>query len=80
MHQNVTLKLDKGLLREAKAHAAHEGKSLSGLMVEALRFLLKKGCGYEKAHRRALTMLNKGWALGGVTAANRAGLHERTGR
>ena len=81
MHQNVTLKLDKDLLREAKVYAAEAGKSLSRLMVEALRNFIGKASGYEKAHKKALAFLHKGLKLGGGPySRSRDELHSRHGR
>lgn len=81
MHQNVTLKLDKDLLRQAKVFATHEKTSLSRLMVEALQFFLGKSEGYEKAKRKALARLKKGWNLGGSPySTSRDELHLRHAR
>ncbi|MBI4373321.1 MAG: hypothetical protein HY542_00435 [Deltaproteobacteria bacterium] len=81
MHQNVTLKLDKELLREAKVYATEAGKSLSRLMVDALRALIGKASAYEKAHKKALSFLHKGFKLGGGPYyGSREELHSRHGR
>lgn len=81
MYQNVTLKLDKGLLHQAKLYATQEKSSLSRLMVEALRTFLGRAQGYEKARKKAVSRLKKGWKLGGGPYwASRSELHERHGR
>ena len=81
MHQNVTLKLDKELLHEAKIYATEAGKSLSRLMVEALHALIRRSSAYEKAHKRALAFLHRGLKLGGSPYyQSREDLHSRHGR
>lgn len=81
MHQNVTLKLDKDLLREAKLYATGAGKSLSRLMVEALGAFIGKPSAYEKARKKALAFLHKGLKLGGGPYyASREELHVRQDR
>lgn len=77
MHQNVTLKLDKQLLRQARLYAVGEGKSLSRLMKEALQTLMGDPSGYEKAQKRALQLLHKGLCLGAVPLVRREVLHSR---
>lgn len=80
MHQNVTLKLDKELLRKAKVFATREGTSLSRLMVEALKSFIKRIEGYSSAQRKALQYLNKGLKLGGGSYyLSRENLHHRHG-
>ena len=78
MQQNITLKLDKGLLREAKFFAMHEKKSLSRLMTDLLVRLVRHSSEYEKKRKKALSLLNKGWKLGGGSyVSSREELHRR---
>lgn len=65
MTQNVTLKLDRALLREAKVYATRKKTSLSQLMMMALKVFIGKQAGYEKAKKRAIAYLKKGLQLGG---------------
>ena len=81
MYQNVTLKLNKSLLRDAKSYAAKKGASLSGLMVEALGLLVQQSQDYERAKKSALSALKKGFKLGGGPYySSRGELHERHGK
>lgn len=81
MHQNVTLKLDKDLLRKARVYSIKEGASLSRLMTRALGRLVESSEGYEKARKRALARMKKGFYLGGGPYyASRSRLHDRHGR
>ncbi len=80
MQQNITLKLDKSLLQQAKIQASQQRTSVSALMVEALRSLLKRSQGYDKAYKKALTYLKKGFKMGGAPYfSSRDELHQRHG-
>lgn len=65
MKQNITLSLDKELLRKAKVLAAQQGTSVSGLLTRYLEQLLNAEEAYETARERALTWLEQGFHLGG---------------
>ena len=77
MHQNVTLKLEKRLIRKAKILAAQQGTSISGLLTQYLERILGEEDGYELARQRARRLLDRGFRLGGTVAASRDELHER---
>jgi predicted transcriptional regulator len=62
---NITLKIDRELLREIKILAAREGTSISALMTELLAKRVKRDLHYEQAKRRALARLREGLDLGG---------------
>jgi len=70
MKQNITLALDKGLLKRVRAFAASRGVSVSGMLSEELLRMVERGMAYEHAKRRALAHLGKG-------IADRGALHER---
>lgn len=74
---NVTLKLDAGLLREARVLAAKQGSSVSRLVAEQLEALVRGERSYEAARRRALARMAKGCDLGWTPPAERGELHER---
>ena len=77
MKANITLKLDARLIREAKLLAAHEGSSISALLAAKLEEIVRQRKNYEKAKRRALARLKKGYDLGWKAPASRDELHER---
>jgi hypothetical protein len=77
MKTNVTLKIDAGLLREAKVLAAKRNSSVSRLLAETLEKLVRGEKSYEAARSRALARLAKGYDLGWTRPANRKELHER---
>lgn len=74
---NITLKLDTGLLREARMLAAQEGRSVSALLTERLEQLVRERKAFEKARRRALTRLRSGFDLQWSPPRSRDELHER---
>ena len=77
MKQNITLKLDRDLIRKAKVVAANRETSVSQLLSDKLEELVQLEEAYERAKRSALAHLDKGFHLGGKRTANRDDLHER---
>jgi hypothetical protein len=77
MKTNVTLKLDKDLLREARVLAAEEGRSISTLLAEQLDALVRERKAFDKARRRALTRLRLGLDLRWTPPKSRDALYER---
>jgi hypothetical protein len=77
MKTNITLKIDDGLLREAKIMAAQEDTSISALLTRQLESLVRQRKAYDGARRRALARLKQGWDLGWTPPASRDELHER---
>jgi len=77
--QNVTLSLPKDILRNAKAAAAINDKSLSAFLLEALKDKLAENRDYDAAMRRQMKGLKQGLALGtgGQITWTREELHER---
>jgi hypothetical protein len=77
--QNVTLSIDKSLLKKAKMIAASEDKSLSELLRESLEERIRESTGYKKAMSRQLKVLERGYDLGtkGRIALSREEIHER---
>lgn len=77
--QNVTLSIEKSLLKKAKILAASEDKSLSELLREALESRIREASGYKKARNRQLKMLMEGFDLGtkGKISVTREEIHER---
>jgi hypothetical protein len=77
MKSNITLKLDTGLLREARVLAAEEGRSVSALLAERLESLIRERKAFDRARRRALARLRRGLDLGWMPPRSRDELHER---
>jgi post-segregation antitoxin (ccd killing protein) len=77
--QNITLSLDKDLIREAKLLSARKSTSISKLLSEELERLVRKHEQYEQARRSALAALKKGFHMGGTITATRDQLHDRQG-
>jgi hypothetical protein len=77
MKTNVTLKLDVDLLREARVVAAEEGRSISALLSDLLEALVRERKAFDRARRRAVARLHKGFALRWVRPKSRDELHDR---
>ncbi len=75
--QNVTVAIDKQLLKRARALAASRGASISSLLADGLRRLDEQAAIYEQAKVRALALLGNGLHLGGTGVKDRDSLHER---
>jgi len=63
MKTNITLKLDADLLREVRVLAAQKGTSLSAMLADKLGALVREHKGYDRARRRALARLRRGYQL-----------------
>jgi hypothetical protein len=74
---NITLNLDADLVREAKVLAARRGTSVSRLIGQNLEALVRRDKAYETARRRAMTRLERGFALEWSRPESRHELHER---
>lgn len=73
---NITLAIEPGLLKKARALAARRGLSVSALLAEHLRELVSTDAGYAAARRRAAALLQSPLSLGGAPLP-RESLHER---
>jgi len=73
---NITLKLDKGLVRRIRVLAAENDTSVSALLSAKLEEELGRRTAYEEAKKQALAVLAKGWDLGG-RVPTREEMHER---
>jgi hypothetical protein len=74
---NITLKLDADLLREARIIAAEEGRSVNALVTERLESLVRERKAFDKAQRRALARLHRGFDLKWAPPKSRDELHDR---
>ena len=79
MKQNITVAIDRTLLKRARALAAQRGKSVSGLLAEELEKLVNNHQEYEQAKVRALALMNRGFHLGGGPYPTREELYDRKG-
>jgi hypothetical protein len=79
MKQNITLALDKQVVKKARAFAAQRGTSVSGMLAEELRKIVENETRYQQAKVKALAQLNSPFQLGGAKMANREALHDRQG-
>jgi hypothetical protein len=73
---NITVAIEPGLLKKARAVAARRGQSVSALLADELRELVEEDARYASARRRALSLLQNPLSLGGAPL-RRAELHER---
>ena len=74
--QNLTVQLNKELIKKARILAAKRETSVSGLVATELERLVTEDEAYEAARRSALQLLDQGFRLGGKPVS-RAELHER---
>jgi hypothetical protein len=74
---NVTVAIERGLLKKARSVAARRGLSVSALLAEELRELVAEDAQYAAARKRAVTLFSMPLALG-AAPLNREALHERT--
>lgn len=77
MKQNITLSLDKELIRQIKILAAQESTSISALLSRELKRLAEKNDAYEQAKQKALESLKKGYDLGGGDYLTREEMYDR---
>jgi hypothetical protein len=77
MKANITLKLDKALLREARVLAAEEGTSISALLAARLEQVVRERQTYKRARKRAMARLREGLDLQWTRSRSRGELHER---
>lgn len=74
--QNITVAIEPGLLKKARAIAARKGLSVSALLADELRELVAEDAMYTAARRRAKALFSTPLRLGGKPV-NRDELHER---
>jgi len=74
---NITIKVESDLAREAKVLAARRGTSLSRLVAEQLKVMVREDQVYAAARRQALRRLKRGYDLDWEKPASRDDLHNR---
>ena len=73
---NITVAIERGLLKRARAVSARRGKSVSALLSDELRALINQDAHYSAARKRAFALFSTPMALGGIPPG-RETLHER---
>jgi hypothetical protein len=73
---NITVAIEPGLLKKARAVAARRGQSVSALLADELRELVDEDARYAAARKRATSLFLSPLSLGG-TPLRREELHER---
>lgn len=79
MKQNITLAIDKRLLKRARALAAERGMSVSAMLAQQLQAMVEREAAYERARTKAMAQLESPFHLGGAGVVNREALHDRQG-
>jgi hypothetical protein len=77
MKQNITISVEKSLLRKARALAAQRGASISAMLAQELLRIADRESEYALARRRALARLSAPFHLGGRQRLPREALHDR---
>jgi hypothetical protein len=75
--QNITLSLSRRTLQKARILAAQRSTSISGLLTNQIEQLAGVEDEYERAMRRAMDRMDRGFHLGGTHKLDRDALHER---
>lgn len=75
--QNVTVSLDRQILKKARVLAARLDTSISGLLAQQIENLVSEDEAYQQAKCNAIARLQRGFHMGGVITATRDELHER---
>ena len=75
--QNITLRLSRQTIQKARVLAAKRSTSISGLLTSQIEQLADAEDDYERAMRRAMARMEKGFDLGGTRTMDRDALHER---
>ena len=77
MKQNITLSLDKEVIRKSKILAARRETSISRLLAESLQRAVENEDYYEAAKRNGLHTMKKAFHLGGARRWKREDLYDR---
>ena len=69
--KNVTLRLEEGILRDARHIAVENDQSLSSWVADLITETVRRSRSYDVARRRALRRMSKGLPLGGRPVSGR---------
>jgi predicted transcriptional regulator len=75
--QNLTVRLDRDLIRKAKVIAAQRGTSVSELVARTIAAIVADEESYAAAEGEAIAFLERGFHLGRRKRVSRDELHER---
>jgi hypothetical protein len=75
--QNITLTLDRRIIKAAKVFAARQGTSVSALLAGELQSKLERQHQYDQSRQVALALLDLSFPLGGQGVKDRDSLHDR---
>ena len=75
--QNITMAIDKRLLKRARALAAKRGASVSAMLAGERQRMVERETAYELAKAKALAQLDSPFHLGGAGITDREALHDR---
>jgi predicted transcriptional regulator len=77
MKQNITLSLDKEVIRKSKILAARKETSVSRLLADSIERAVEDADFYEAAKRNGLHAMKKAFHLGGARRWKREELYDR---
>lgn len=77
MKQNLTLSIEKNILKKGRVIAARRGISISKMISGVLKDIVENDDRYEAAKRNALQLLKRGIRLGGKITWKREDLYDR---
>ena len=77
MKQNITISLEKEVIKKGKIIAARNDTSISKMLGDSLKRIVDREDQYQASKRRALQYLKKGFRLGGTISWKREELYER---
>jgi hypothetical protein len=75
--QNITIALDREVVRKAKVIAAERSTSISRMLADEVERMVGARDRYAQAKREAIAELRRGYRLGGGPLPRRQGLYER---
>jgi Family of unknown function (DUF6364) len=76
--RKLTLQLSPDTIRKARVLAEKRSVSLSEFLAQQLEDLIRNHEDYEMAQRSAVSLMRKGFHLGGASRVNRDELHTRS--
>jgi hypothetical protein len=77
MKQNITLAIDKQLVKRARAFANQRETSISSMLADELQKGVARETVYQQAKAKALAQLSAPFRLGGGKMPGRETLHDR---
>jgi hypothetical protein len=79
MKQNITLSIEKNLIKKAKVLSAKKQTSISQILSQEMERIVRDSEHYERAKQRAIAHLQRGFHMGNNANISREQLHERKG-